>query len=528
MMKLIVFDLDNTLAPVGKGIRPETINMLKEIEKTGIQIAICSGKPTFYTCGLMRQTGLEDPILIGENGAVIQFGVDLPPKKYEVQKYSKEAKETICFLRQKIEEVMPHVWFQPNEVGLTPFLTKQEEFDTVNKILEDYKDQVNDVIVYEQADCFDITPNGITKKSGIENLAKILDVRPEEIIAVGDGINDYPMFEFAGTSFGVNVKDEDKVDINFASITDVLKHIWDICQKNDTTCTLCPRECKVNRKDGKPGFCGVNGEGVYLARAALHMWEEPCISGEEGSGTVFFSGCPLRCVYCQNYNIANAKTGKEVTKERLSEIFLELQEKGANNINLVTPTHYTPEIVWAVKKARENGLRLPIVYNCSGYEKVETLKMLDGIVDIYLTDFKYMDKEAAKRYSNAADYPEVAKKALEEMVRQTGEARFSQKGIMKKGVIVRHLLLPGYMKNAKAVVQYVYETYGDRVFLSLMNQYTPLPQVVKFPEINRCVTEEEYDELVDFAIETGVENGFIQEGETAKESFIPEFNNEGV
>lgn len=298
--------------------------------------------------------------------------------------------------------------------------------------------------------------------------------------------------------------------------------------KNDRVCTICPRECNANRKDGKTGFCGVAGENIYLARAALHMWEEPCISGEEGSGTVFFSGCPLRCVYCQNHNIANVKAGKAVGKERLAEIFLELQEKGANNINLVTPTHYTPEIIWAVKKAREDGLTLPIVYNCSGYEKVETLKNLNGIVDIYLTDFKYMDKEAAKRYSNAPDYPEVAKAALAEMVHQTGEAEFSESGMMRKGVIVRHLLLPGYMKNAKAVVQYVYETYGDSIFLSLMNQYTPLPQVEKFPEINRRVTEEEYDELVDFAIEIGVENGFIQEGETAEESFIPEFDCEGV
>lgn len=230
MIKLVVFDLDNTLAVVGKAVLPETIEMLKTIEKSGRKIAICSGKPTFYTCGVMRQVGLEDPILIGENGAVIQFGVDLPPRRYEVQKYSKEAKETIRFLREKIEEAMPYVWFQPNEIGLTPFLTKQEEFDTVNKILEDYKDQVNDVIVYEQSDCFDITPNGITKKSGIENLAKILGVLPEEMIAVGDGINDYPMFEYAGTAFGINVQDEEKVDKNFTSIIDALKHIQDICQ----------------------------------------------------------------------------------------------------------------------------------------------------------------------------------------------------------------------------------------------------------------------------------------------------------
>lgn len=230
MIKLIVFDLDNTLAPVGKGILPETIEMLRQIEKSGRTIAICSGKPTFYTCGVMRQVGLGNPILIGENGAVIQFGVDLPPRRYEVQKYSNEAKETIRFLREKIEEAMPYVWFQPNEIGLTPFLTKQEEFDTVNKILEDYKDQVNDVIVYEQSDCFDITPNGVTKKSGIENLAKILAVLPEEMIAVGDGINDYPMFEYAGTAFGINVQDEEKVDKNFTSIIDALKYIQDICQ----------------------------------------------------------------------------------------------------------------------------------------------------------------------------------------------------------------------------------------------------------------------------------------------------------
>ncbi len=293
-------------------------------------------------------------------------------------------------------------------------------------------------------------------------------------------------------------------------------------------CNLCPRECNIERKLGKTGFCGVPAGKVVAARAALHMWEEPCISGEEGSGTVFFSGCTLRCVYCQNYDIARASTGKEITKERLSDIFLELQQKGANNINLVTPTHYTPEIIWAVKDARQRGLHLPIVYNCSGYEKVETLRMLEGIVDIYLTDFKYMDAALAKKYSKAEDYPEVAKSALEEMVRQIPHAEFDEREMMVKGVIVRHLLLPGYLENAKAVVKYVYETYEDEVFLSLMNQYTPLPQVEKFPEINRKVTEEEYEALVDYAIEIGVESGFIQEGGTAEESFIPAFDYEGI
>ena len=257
------------------------------------------------------------------------------------------------------------------------------------------------------------------------------------------------------------------------------------------------------------------------------MWEEPCISGEAGSGTVFFSGCPLRCVYCQNYALARAEQGKQITTERLSDIFLELQEKGAANINLVTPTHYTLQIIEAVQMSRAKGLHLPIVYNCSGYEKVETLRMLEGIVDIYLTDFKYMEAEPAMRYSKAPDYPEVAKLALAEMVRQCPEARFEELGMMQQGVIVRHLLLPGHLKNAKNVVQYVYETYDDTVYLSLMNQYTPLPQVKDYPEINRKVTEEEYEELVDYAIDLGVEHGFIQEGETAEESFIPTFDNEG-
>ena len=293
-------------------------------------------------------------------------------------------------------------------------------------------------------------------------------------------------------------------------------------------CTLWPRSCGADRAAGQKGYCGVGGTKIKAARAALHMWEEPCISGSQGSGTVFFSGCPLRCVYCQNRDIARAGAGKEITVERLSEIFLELQEKGAANINLVTPTHYTPEIVKAVAEARDGGLTLPIVYNCGGYEKPETLRTLEGIVDIYLTDFKYMDAEAARRYSHAPDYPEIAKEALGEMVRQQPEPVFDEKGMMKKGVIVRHLLLPGHLKNAEAVVKYVYETYGNRVYLSLMNQYTPLPGMEKWPEINRKVTRREYDRLLDYAVELGVENGFIQEGGTAEESFIPAFDCEGI
>ena len=293
-------------------------------------------------------------------------------------------------------------------------------------------------------------------------------------------------------------------------------------------CTLCPRNCRANREEGKAGICGVAGPGIVGARAALHMWEEPCISGERGSGTVFFSGCPLRCVYCQNYEIAHVKHGKRITVERLAEIFLELAEKGAHNVNLVTPTHYTPEIIEAVQIARKKGLSLPIVYNCSGYEKVETLRMLEGIVDIYLTDFKYMEQYPAAKYSKAPDYPEVAKRALEEMVRQTREVCLDEDGMMTKGVIVRHLLLPNHLRNARKIVKYVYETYGNRVYLSLMNQYTPLPQVKNIPELNRKVTEREYEKLIDYAIALGVEYAFVQEGETALESFIPQFECEGI
>lgn len=293
------------------------------------------------------------------------------------------------------------------------------------------------------------------------------------------------------------------------------------------TCNLCPRECGVDRINGQKGVCSVTGAGILGARAALHMWEEPCISGKRGSGAVFFSGCPLRCVYCQNYEIARAERGTEITVERLAEIFLELQAQKAANINLVTPTHYTLEIILAIKMAKEKGLDIPVVYNCSGYEKTETLQLLDGIVDVYLVDYKYEDSELAKRYSNAPNYPEIVKSALDEMVRQCGNAEFDEEGMMRRGVIVRHLLLPGCLDNAKAVVQYVYKTYRDKVFLSLMNQYTPLPHVEKWSELNQRVTEVEYNALVDFAIELGVENGFIQEGGTAEESFIPEFDDEG-
>ena len=293
-------------------------------------------------------------------------------------------------------------------------------------------------------------------------------------------------------------------------------------------CRLCPRRCQVNRLAGERGFCGMDAR-IFAARAALHFWEEPCISRETGSGAVFFSGCSLRCCYCQNASISGGEAGVEITIPRLAGIFLKLQEQGAANINLVTPTHFAPSILAALKLARQEGLSIPAVYNCSGYESVEMLEMLAGWIDIYLTDFKYADRELAARYSRAADYPDRAAEAVGEMVRQTGPAVFDGDGLMKKGVIVRHLLLPGHVKNSRDTVRFVYETWKDKVWISLMNQYTPMEAGLKnFPELNRRVTKREYNQMVDFALDLGVENGFIQEGPTAKESFIPAFDGEGL
>lgn len=294
-------------------------------------------------------------------------------------------------------------------------------------------------------------------------------------------------------------------------------------------CTLCPRKCRVDRENKIVGFCKETNL-VRVSRAALHMWEEPCISGEDGSGTVFFSGCTLRCVYCQNHVISNGEVGKVIGIERLAEIFLELQAKNANNVNLVTPTHFVPQIIKALDLAKEDGFHLPVVYNTGGYESVETLKMLEGYVDVYLPDFKYLNSEHAKKYSLAADYPEAAKEAIAEMVRQTGEPRLDERGIMTRGVIVRHLLLPGCLADAKKIVCYLYSTYGNKIYMSLMNQYTPLETLdqERYPELSRRVSDRSYDKLIDYAIEIGVEQAFIQEGETAKESFIPPFTLEGV
>lgn len=300
-----------------------------------------------------------------------------------------------------------------------------------------------------------------------------------------------------------------------------------LSQEMMTHCILCPRDCGANRLDGQKGYCQVDGN-LRLGRAALHFWEEPCISGVRGSGAVFFSGCNMGCVFCQNHRLAIADVGEVITTERLVEIYLELQEQGAHNINLVTPTHYVPQIVEALRLSKAKGLSVPIVYNSSGYEKVETLKSLEGLVDIYLPDFKYAQEELARKYSKAIHYFEYASLALQEMVRQVGTPVFDEEGMMQKGVIVRHLMLPGQLKNAKQVVKYLYETYGNQIYVSLMNQYTPLPQVSRYKELNRKVTKRGYENLVNYALALGLEQGFIQEGETAKESFIPAFNGEGV
>ena len=294
-----------------------------------------------------------------------------------------------------------------------------------------------------------------------------------------------------------------------------------------SNCTLCPRNCGVNRTAGEFGYCGMPAE-IVAARAALHMWEEPCLVGEAGSGTVFFTGCNMKCVFCQNHNIALGHTGKPITITRLAEIFLELQQKGATNINLVTPTHYIPQLRLALQYAKEQGLVLPIVYNCGGYEKPASLRMLEGLVDIYLPDFKYYSSELSARYSFAPDYFERSCESLAEMYRQTGPCIFNEQGILLRGVIVRHLLLPGQTKDSKKVLHYLHDTYGNNIWISIMNQYTPLPHVANIPELNRKVSEEEYERLVDYAIRLGIENAFIQEGETAQESFIPPFDMEGL
>ena len=319
-------------------------------------------------------------------------------------------------------------------------------------------------------------------------------------------------------------------------------------------CDLCPRACKVDRSAGERGICGET-DRVKVARAALHMWEEPCISGKAGSGAIFFSASSPHPIIAQRMitchllgNIANGTVGKEITEERLAEIFLELQEKKANNINLVTAGQFVPQVVRALRRAKDRGLGIPVVYNTSSYENVDTIKRLEGLVDIYLPDLKYVDEKLSAKYSHAPDYFVTAQAAIREMVRQTGKPEFAVSGgqrhifaeeyndrcdedaeiLMKKGVIVRHLLLPGCADDSRRVIAYLLDTYGEEIYISIMNQFTPLTGLSSFPELNRKISDEEYEQIIDFAIERGISNAFIQEGGTAEESFIPQFDLEGV
>lgn len=290
-------------------------------------------------------------------------------------------------------------------------------------------------------------------------------------------------------------------------------------------CSLCPRECKADRTVSK-GYCGATDK-IKIARASLHFWEEPCISGEKGSGTVFFSGCPLKCCFCQNYKISDEAFGKEISEERLSEIFLELQEKGANNINLVTASPYVPMIIKSLDMIKHK-LNIPVLYNSGGYEKVETLRMLKGYIDIYLPDMKYIDYEVAEKYSSAKDYPDVNKKALDEMFSQVGKPVFDDNGIMKKGMIIRHLTLPNNFRDTEKVLRYIAEHFPEKeVLISLMSQYTPCHKAFSHKEISRKISTLEYNKALDLAVSLGL-TGFMQERSSAKEEYTPPFDLTGI
>lgn len=291
-------------------------------------------------------------------------------------------------------------------------------------------------------------------------------------------------------------------------------------------CMICPRCCGARRNQNETGFCGETND-VRVAKTSLHRWEEPCITGKDGSGTVFFTGCNLKCIFCQNHTIAGNSVGKVVTVNELADLFIRLQNHGATNINLVTAGHFIVQVREALQIAKKRGLVLPVVYNSSAYETVEALKLLDGLVDIYLPDCKFMNPVISKNYASAENYFEVAKKAIDEMVRQAGDPQFEESEwgtVMKKGVIVRHLILPGHTKDSMNIVRYLYQTYGDRICLSIMNQFTPVVKQEKYLNLNRRLTKREYSKVVDFAIGLGVENAYIQEGDVAKESFIPDFD----
>lgn len=286
-------------------------------------------------------------------------------------------------------------------------------------------------------------------------------------------------------------------------------------------CVICPRKCGINRYE-KKGVCGATNK-VRLAYYSLHKWEEPVISGNNGSGTIFFSNCNLKCIYCQNKKISLDGYGKYISNKKLREIILELQEMGAHNINFVTPTHYVPQIASVLHKIKFNELKIPVIYNTSSYENIGSLKIMSNLVDIYLADLRYFDDELGRKYSMCENYFEIATMAIDEMYRQVGKFQLDSDGLLKKGLVVRVLILPNHARDAKEIINYLYKTYGDDIYISIMNQYTPINNC-KYENLNRKITDEEYDEVIDFAVAIGVKNAFIQEGDTANESFIPKFD----
>jgi len=289
-------------------------------------------------------------------------------------------------------------------------------------------------------------------------------------------------------------------------------------------CTLCPHMCKVNRRDKKIGRCKAS-EKIKIALVSTHEYEEPCISKLHGSGTIFFSNCNLKCVFCQNYKISSEGLGKEYSIEELADIMLKQQEKGVNNINLVTPTIYAYQIVQAIKRAKEKGLNIPVIYNSSGYETIETLKMLEGYIDVYLPDFKYYDNDIALKYSNVKEYFEYTTNAIKEMYRQVGNPEFDENGIIQKGVVIRHLILPSHVNQTKKVLNWVKENIGKEAYVSIMAQYFPCNKADKYEKINRKINKIELRMVENYLYNSGLENGYIQKLGKCEESYVPDFKN---
>lgn len=288
-------------------------------------------------------------------------------------------------------------------------------------------------------------------------------------------------------------------------------------------CNICPHKCNINRNEGKIGRCKSTNK-VKIALYSTHNFEEPCISGEKGSGTIFFSNCNLNCVFCQNYEISQLGKGKEITTEELTEILLKQQEKDVENINLVTPTSYVPQIIKAIKKAKEKGLKIPIVYNTNGYENVETIQMLEGLIDIYLPDLKYIDEELAKKYSKIDNYFETTTKAIKEMINQVGMPQLNDKGIMQKGVMIRHLVLPNHIENSKKVLKWIKENLPKQIYVSIMAQYFPTYKAKEIEDLNRKLTKEEWEEIENYVEELNIENGYMQELGEHEEEYVPKWN----